>query len=1098
MAEAGSKARRDELLKWQEEAQRRWADAKIFEVDAPAEGKGSPDEKFFGTFPYPYMNGLLHLGHAFSLSKLVFASAFWKLDGKHVLFAQGFHCTGMPIKACADKLDQEITEFGLPPVFPADTEPAPEVVQAEQEAAIKIPGGKFSGKKSKAAAKTGPAKRQWDIMLSNGVPVEEINKFRKSEHWLEHFPKLAMRDIAALGAGVDWRRSFITTSRNPYYDSFIRWQFETLRSQNRIEKATRLAVYSPKDGQPCADHDRASGEGAKPQDYVLIKMRALELPGPLACLQGKGPVYLMAATLRPETMYGQVNCWVLPEGQYAAYAATSRPYVPDGYREGTPLASEEDCVFIMTERSASNLAWQNGLPGQDHVPVKVADFRGKDLLGLPVYAPRGSHDRIYVLPLTSISMKKGTGIVAGVPSDSPDDWRALEDLRSEAKAKYYGLDFATMIDPYKSVPIIDIPGFGTLAAETVCKQLGVKNAGDAKKLAEAKAMVYLKGFTAGVLTVGNYKGTKVADCKKKIWDEVQKEGSCLAYSEADRLVMSRSGEECVVALTDQWYLKYGEPEWQLATRQVLHAMKTYSSRKVFDEALDWLNQWACSRSFGLGTKLPWDPQYLIESLSDSTIYMAFYTVAHVLQQGNIYGEAAQESAPIPAEALTSEFWNYVMLDGPTPSDSRISKEALATCKREFEFWYPMDLRVSGKDLIQNHLSFCLYTHVSIWEGRPDRQPQAMRTNGHLMLDNEKMSKSTGNFKTLQEGIAEYGADACRIGLADSGDSLEDANFDTKVANAAVLRLTKEAAWMAEAVELQGTLRSGPSTFVDRAFDNEMSATCATTYSAYEGLEFKEALKAAWFELQNLRDWYRLACGQDGMKGSLVMRFIDVQTRVLTPFAPHWAEHIWSKVLQQEGFAIEAGWPQTSPVDSSLQHSRRYLETQIQDVRKRVQKAAAPPKKKKGPAAADTTPQPKASKLVVAVAPQFTGWHAAVLQHLASNYHRLTATAEESEATLRETPAALAGHPALAHLPEAKLRAQVMPFAKYKREEALEIGSAQMLDVRLPFDEAALLRENEEYLLRSVGLTALEVIVADANASNSVDEALPGKPHVTLC
>lgn len=50
--------------------------------------------------------------------------------------------------------------------------------------------------------------------------------------------------------------------------------------------------------------------------------------------QGRGPVYLMAATLRPETMYGQVNCWVLPEGQYAAFAARSPPYVPDGYKEG--------------------------------------------------------------------------------------------------------------------------------------------------------------------------------------------------------------------------------------------------------------------------------------------------------------------------------------------------------------------------------------------------------------------------------------------------------------------------------------------------------------------------------------------------------------------------------------------------------------------------------------------------------------------------------------------------------------------------------------------------------------------------------------------
>ncbi len=30
-------------------------------------------------------------------------------------------------------------------------------------------------------------------------------------------------------------------------------------------------------------------------------------------------MYLMAATLRPETMYGQTNCWALPEGDYGAY-----------------------------------------------------------------------------------------------------------------------------------------------------------------------------------------------------------------------------------------------------------------------------------------------------------------------------------------------------------------------------------------------------------------------------------------------------------------------------------------------------------------------------------------------------------------------------------------------------------------------------------------------------------------------------------------------------------------------------------------------------------------------------------------------------------
>ena len=94
----GSTARRDLLLSLQDAAQSKWEAARAFEVDAPAQGAGGPDEKFFGTFPYPYMNGVLHLGHAFSLSKLEFAAAYHRLCGKNVLFPQGFHCTGMPIK----------------------------------------------------------------------------------------------------------------------------------------------------------------------------------------------------------------------------------------------------------------------------------------------------------------------------------------------------------------------------------------------------------------------------------------------------------------------------------------------------------------------------------------------------------------------------------------------------------------------------------------------------------------------------------------------------------------------------------------------------------------------------------------------------------------------------------------------------------------------------------------------------------------------------------------------------------------------------------------------------------------------------------------
>ena len=94
MAAEKSTARRDLLLKLQAEAQDRWAKEGVFESNAPADVVSTPDNKFFGNFPYPYMNGKLHLGHAFSLSKLEFAAAYQRMKGKNVLFPFGFHCTG--------------------------------------------------------------------------------------------------------------------------------------------------------------------------------------------------------------------------------------------------------------------------------------------------------------------------------------------------------------------------------------------------------------------------------------------------------------------------------------------------------------------------------------------------------------------------------------------------------------------------------------------------------------------------------------------------------------------------------------------------------------------------------------------------------------------------------------------------------------------------------------------------------------------------------------------------------------------------------------------------------------------------------------------
>ena len=95
-------ARRDRLRELEAAAQRGWAASRAFEADAPPAGSSAPPPpKFFATFPYPYMNGRLHLGHAFSASKAEFAVGYQRLRGKRVLFPFAFHCTGMPIQVRA-------------------------------------------------------------------------------------------------------------------------------------------------------------------------------------------------------------------------------------------------------------------------------------------------------------------------------------------------------------------------------------------------------------------------------------------------------------------------------------------------------------------------------------------------------------------------------------------------------------------------------------------------------------------------------------------------------------------------------------------------------------------------------------------------------------------------------------------------------------------------------------------------------------------------------------------------------------------------------------------------------------------------------------
>ena len=773
---------------------------------------------------------------------------------------------------------------------------------------------KFKAKKGKAAAKSVKTKYQFQIMLAVGIPLEEIQKFADPYHWIKFFPPLAVRDLTDFGMRIDWRRQFVTTDANPYYDSFIQWQFRHLKRMDKVKFGKRYTIYSPKDGQPCLDHDRQSGEGITVQEYTALKLKVVEWSEPAKkIVEGKLPeganVYFIPATLRPETMYGQTCCFVGPHLNYGVFKVHENEY------------------FVCSERGARNMSFQGIFPEWGVYP-KVAEFSGKDAIGTIVNAPLSVHKEVRILPMDTVKDTKGTAVVTCVPSDSPDDYATITDLIK--KPEHYGIE-KEWADK-EILPIIDTPTYGNLTAKKLVEELKIQSPKDTKKLEEAKEKAYKEGYYKGVMAYGDFKGTSVVEAKILVRNQLVEAGNAFNYGEPDGLVISRSADVCVAALLDQWYMNYGtaqnggDGEWAQQVLDYINSdLELYypEAQHAFVQVINWLSHWACSRSYGLGTRLPWDKSVLIESLSDSTIYQSYYTFAHLLHK-DLFGK---EIGPlgIKPEEMNDDVWDYIY-DRRDRNDldfeSTIPKEKLQTLRRQLDYWYPLDLRTSGKDLIQNHLTFNLYIHAALF--KKYNWPRSFRVNGHLMLNGEKMSKSTGNFLTIQDAVKKFGADATRLALADAGDGLEDANFEETVANSNILKMYELRKWCEEMtkdaiivddgaqyknirdnerVKNPDTIqrKSGsPRLLWDEMFDNEMNGLVQETYHYYEKTMFKAALKSGYYDFMAARDFYReatKAAGQ-GMHQDLVQKFIEVQALLITPIAPHFSEYIWLEVLKK--------------------------------------------------------------------------------------------------------------------------------------------------------------------------------------------------------
>ncbi|RLI10819.1 leucine--tRNA ligase, partial [Candidatus Bathyarchaeota archaeon] len=421
---------------------------------------------------------------------------------------------------------------------------------------------------------------------------------------------------------------------------------------------------------------------------------------------------------------------------------------------------------------------------------------------------------------------------------------------------------------------------------------------------------------------GEYAGRLVREVKAQLIEDLKARGIADSMWELPARGVCRCGTKChAKRLQDQWFLKYSDPEWKERAKECVRRMKIYpeAARAWFLEVIDWYLDWPCARKMGLGTPLPWDPEWLVETLSDSTIYMAFYTIMRPIREHGIR-----------PEQLTEAVLDYVFLGKGDPkalaAEVGLSPEVLEEMRQEFLYWYPVDLRNSAKELVPNHLTFFIFHHVAIWP--PEFWPRAVGVNGMVMVEGEKMSKRKGNFVPIEDAVEIYGADATRCALLLGAEGMDDP--DWRADNAKAVKENLETFYNL-VLELSGA-GGGDFGQPERWLLSVLQARIRAITSAMEELRTRTALATAFYELWNDLRWYlRRKGGQP--HGPTIREFLSAWARLMAPFAPHVCEELWEH-LGGEGFVSLAPWPEPdeSKVDPAAEEAEELIRSLLEDTR----------------------------------------------------------------------------------------------------------------------------------------------------------------------
>jgi len=443
--------------------------------------------------------------------------------------------------------------------------------------------------------------------------------------------------------------------------------------------------------------------------------------------------------------------------------------------------------------------------------------------------------------------------------------------------------------------------------------MGIQNQDEAEKLEEATQELYRDEFYSGIMkdNTGIFAGMKVERAKDHAAEEFLKQNIATKIFEVSRKAHCRCGETVSVAiLKDQYFLNYSNMEWKTQAKEMLSQMiitpKKY--RSSFEFTFDWLDKRPCVRKRGIGTEFPITKGkgWIIESLSDSVIYMAFYTIIRTIHE-----------AQIQDYQLTFDLFDFIFKDegkiAEVVQQTNIPQPIIAQMKKEFEYWYPNDFRHTAIAHISNHLSFAVFHHAAIFPKK--YWLKSFSLNNMLIREGKKMGKSKGNVIPMAEIPKKYSVDLTRLHLASIATA--DSVIDWKEQE--VLHSLKRLIKFWNLVETYPPTKrmdrddSMDINFGSKIFQAKIKANFAHAMEAMQDRQdIREYASKAFFNnIKLIEDFAREPSPNSNEKRNQIISEVLFDMAIFTaPIIPHLCEEIYSKA-GQDGLVSFAQIPEVN-------------------------------------------------------------------------------------------------------------------------------------------------------------------------------------------